>query len=586
MPSLLISAVFAIGFGYALAVQAWTWAAVALAGWLMTARLRRHLDRRDPAFLSSEERPAGAGDEDESTRPPRITSEQLKEVTNALHVMICVVDSEERFVYANQSHYVTHTLPGQELLGKTLLETLGPVAYQEIAPYVAKALAGERVRFETILPAELMGRELYFVSTYMPRFNADGSVNGFYSLSENLSQQRAAEYERQALEKRMVQSQKLESLGVLAGGIAHDFNNLLTHMMSSVGLARRGLVAGQAIDDDLDQIEVAAKSASDLCRQMLEFSGRGPNEAVPVDLPKLVNEMHELLEVSAPSSVELEFDLEEAGGDILGDGGQLRQVLFTLVANAAEAMTERSGKIYVRTREADLDREALSKTFLDDELPEGRYALLEVEDEGCGMDKKVIASLFDPFFSTKFTGRGLGLASTLGIVRSHRGAIEVHSEPEVGTRIRVALPIGSERTKPSLPAVAPPIDEWQGEGTVLVVDDDPGLRRASRRILEGCGLETIVAEGGEEALAILEERGSANIDLIVLDLTMPGMDGAQTLAEIRKREPDTEIPVLLCSGYSEAEVRERCDGLDYAGMLPKPFGFNAFASTVRGLLES
>ncbi len=578
MSSLLISGVFATGLGFAFAVGAWSWAAVAFAGWLMAASLLRHLEGDDSPEAS-----------DDSLRVveangPRISVEKLKDITNALNVMICIIDGKERFVYANQAHYALHGHPGKNLVGMTLLENLGPVAYQEIAPYIAKALAGERVRFETTIPAEVLGRELYFVSTYVPRINADGTVNGFYSLSENLSDQRAAEFERQALEKRMMQSQKLESLGVMAGGIAHDFNNLLASVMSSAGLVRRGVAAGDDVDEDLEQIEMAAQSASDLCRQMLEFAGKGGSEESQFDLRALVREMHDLLEVSIPSGVELRLELDDPMGSVHADPGQLRQVVFTLVANASEAMGGRSGAITVRAYESELDREALSNTYLDDELPAGRYAVLEVKDNGSGMTPEVVACLFDPFFSTKFTGRGLGLASTLGIVRSHRGAIEVKSEPEVGTRIRIALPIHGNAEKQPLRHSAPPVDDWQGEGTVLVVDDDPGLRRASRRILEGCGLEPLMADGGEAALDILREHGTANVDLIVLDLTMPVMDGAETLSEIRKLDPD--VKVLLCSGFSEAEVRERCDGLEYSGMLPKPFGFTAFASTIRTILES
>ncbi len=583
MSSLLISGVFAAGFGFALSVQAWTWATIAFAGWLITVSVLRRLENEQPRDTNEPSDAQAVVPTAAEWTAPRISLEKLKDITNAINVLISAVDSEERFVYANQAHHDLDRHPGRSLVGMTLRENLGPVAYEIIAPYVAKALSGERVRFETTIPSSEMGQELYFVSTYVPRVDVDGTVDGFYVLSENLTDQRAAEFERQALEKRMMQSQKLESLGVLAGGIAHDFNNLLASMMAGAGLVRRGLQAAKDVDDDIEQIELAAQSASDLCRQMLEFAGKGNNEEVALELPVLIREMQELLEVSVLPSVTLEFDLAEVSKPIRGDTGQLRGAIFTLITNASEAMSGRSGSITVRTSESVLDREALSQTYLDDELPAGPYAVLEVTDEGCGMTDDVIASVFDPFFSTKFTGRGLGLASTLGIVRSHHGAIDVQSEPEVGTRIRIALPLLAERALEPVRKPPTPVDDWQGGGTVLVVDDDSRVRRASKRILEGCGLKALTAESGTATLDLLRKRAPHSIDLIVLDLTMPVMDGAQTLAEIRKLDPD--VKVLLCSGYSEAEVKERCRGLDYAGILPKPFGFNAFASRVRDLLE-
>lgn len=575
----------AVGLGVALSHGAWLWAFAAAAVWagvfpFSSKALSKPLSSSSAPRVGGSALSGPALDASDLA----ISGEDIRALFDAVPALIAVIDADMRFEYANRAHHDLHGRPARPLAGSGLQEILGASAFANIEPFVLRALKGERVRFDVEIPSQQTGgTPLSFSSVYVPRLRSDGSVSGFYSLSRDVTNEKTVEADRRTLEQRMLQSEKLESLGILAGGIAHDFNNLLVSMMANVDIVRRDLKSGATVDAELYQIEVAAQSAAVLCRQMLDSSGHGSRAFELVDLTSVACEMSELLESSLPAAVRLQLDPASTMAPVHGDSGQIRQVIISLITNASEAISDGAGSITIGSGVIYANADTLAQSYIDDNLPAGRYAFLQVDDTGSGMNEEVLSNLFDPFFSTKFTGRGLGLASTLGIVRGHRGAIEVVSEPGSGTQIRVLIPVLEAQAKPKPAAKIESIDEWRGSGTVLVVDDDPGLRKATHRILQGCGLTALTAASGAEALEIIEAQADGALDLIVLDLTMPMMDGAETLAKIR--EIDAHIPVLLCSGYTEAEVQDRCKGLEYSGMLAKPFGFVSFAGTVRALLE-
>jgi signal transduction histidine kinase/ActR/RegA family two-component response regulator len=402
------------------------------------------------------------------------------------------------------------------------------------------------------------------------------------ALETEMAERQRMEAERRAMEERAIESQKLESLGLLAGGIAHDFNNLLVGMMGNAGLALLELPADAPGRDRIAQVEGAARRAADLARQMLAYSGKGQFMVAPIDLTVLVREMTQLLRASIPRSIEVRYALAAQPAIIEGDATQLRQVVMNLVVNASDAIGDRSGTISVATGHIHADRSYLATTFLDEGLAEGDYAFLEVTDTGSGMDAATQTRIFEPFFTTKTSGRGLGLAAVLGIVRGHHGALKVYSEPGGGSRFRLLLP-STQATAAADPWANPSPKPWHGTGTVLVVDDEPMVRDVARAILQRLGLDVILAESGDEAVRLFA-ADPGGFALVLLDLTMPGLSGADTFREIRSLRPDAAV--VLMSGYSAEEAGGRFVGKGLAGFVEKPFSTQGLVNAIQGLIEA
>jgi PAS domain S-box-containing protein len=401
------------------------------------------------------------------------------------------------------------------------------------------------------------------------------------NVSLDMTEQKWAEAERQHLEAQVQHMQKLESLGVLAGGIAHDFNNLLTGILGNAELALMDVPESSPARLNLVGIERAAVRAADLCRQMLAYSGRGRFVIETLDLPGIVMEMAHMLEVSISKKVQLTYNLMSNVPPVEADATQLRQIILNLITNASESIGEGSGEISLSVGVMECDRSYLSGAFIDETLPTGTYTYLEVTDTGIGMDEETIAKIFDPFFSTKFAGRGLGLSAVLGIIRGHRGAIKVDSVPGSGSSFRVLLPAykgnsTQERHKPPISA------SWRGQGLVLLVDDEEAVRAVAGDMLQRAGFEVVTASDGCKAVAVFKEHLD-EIALVLLDLTMPAMDGEETLRELHRLKKD--VPVILCSGYDEQDVTCRFDDQELAGFLKKPFTMEQLMTALQGLTQ-
>ncbi|MCG8463198.1 MAG: PAS domain S-box protein [Holophagales bacterium] len=393
----------------------------------------------------------------------------------------------------------------------------------------------------------------------------DGSshwVTVFADITEKL----LAEQERQRLDQRVQQAQKLESLGILAGGIAHDFNNLLMVILGNASLAIQDLDPGTSAHSDVEQIEAAAIRAADLTKQMLAYSGKGQFLVEPSRLSVVIEEMTHLLDSSTSKNIHLRLELDPELPLVECDVSQIRQVVMNLTTNASESLGTEEGTITVRTYSRRCSRTELEQIFLADELPEGTYAAIEVIDDGPGMDTETLERIFDPFFTTKFTGRGLGLAAVLGIVRGHCGGIQIESQPGRGASFTVLLPVVDAAEPKPLPAAESP--EMEAVGTVLVVDDDEAVREMAVRMLERLGFDVIFASGGEEAVEIFRLR-HREIVVVLLDMTMPRMDGEATFRELREIQPDARV--VLSSGYNEQIAAERFEGEGLAAFLQKPY---------------
>ena len=384
--------------------------------------------------------------------------------------------------------------------------------------------------------------------------------------------------ERKQAEEALRQAQKMESLGVLAGGIAHDFNNLLVAMLGQASLALAQLPPENAARANVEKVVKAAERAADLTRQMLAYSGRGQFEKRAINLNKLIHENLHLFEVAVPKNVQLRSLPAEPLPAIEGDVGQLQQVIMNLIINAAEAIGERPGTVTVTTgmQEVSAADDQLWR-YTGEPLVPGDYVVLEVSDNGSGMSAETLSKIFDPFFTTKFTGRGLGLAAVLGIVRGHRGGLAVDSGIGRGTTFRLFFPAGDEASiEPIVSSAAAPTGA--AHGLVLVIDDEAPVREAVADILEIEGVPVIGAATGAAGIELYRDR-AAEIGLVLLDLSMPGMTGDETLRRLREIDPG--IPVILSSGYSEAEATRRFTGLGLVGFIQKPYDAASLVEVVR-----
>jgi PAS domain S-box-containing protein len=385
----------------------------------------------------------------------------------------------------------------------------------------------------------------------------------------DITARKQSEEERVTFQRKMLEAQKLESLGLLAGGVAHDFNNLLAVILGNVSLARLPDVKPAETARTLAQIETAARRAADLCRQMLAYAGRGRLTAEPVDLNALVTETTGLLHLSLGRSTQLEFSLADPLPAIEGDPSQLRQVVMNLVLNASEAIGSAAGRIHVATALRRVEATALLDAAHGRNLTAGEYVCLEVTDDGCGMTEETRAKIFDPFFTTKSTGRGLGLAAVLGIVRAHQGAFFVRSEPGKGSAFSLYLPpvrAAAPDVVSSAASAAAGTDP--ADNTILVADDDPGVLTMAAAILRHHGYPVVTASDGHEAVSKFSER-PADFAAVLLDLTMPGLDGTAALAEIRAIRRG--VRVLLMSGFSGRDILAQMPPGERPGLLQKPF---------------
>jgi signal transduction histidine kinase/ActR/RegA family two-component response regulator len=424
------------------------------------------------------------------------------------------------------------------------------------------------------------GSQLVVQIQAFPVLHADGSARGFIELVENVTETRKLQAERERLDARVREAQKMESLGILAGGIAHDFNNLLMGILGNVDLALTKTVPESPARPFLQRIDTAAQRAADLTNQMLAYSGRGRFIVEPINLSRLVEEIGHLLATVVSKGATLRYNLAAELPPVEADATQLRQVVMNLITNASDAIGNAEGMISVSTGLVDADEAYLTGLWSRENLAAGRYVFVEVTDNGAGMGAETRARIFDPFFSTKQTGRGLGLAAALGIVRGHKGGIRVYSEPGKGTTIKVLLPAAAGAALPTTggPVGAEAAEGGPGHGLILVVDDEEIVRETTRLMLEENGFSVLSANDGVEAVELYRGR-AGEIAAVLLDMTMPRMGGEEAFRELRRIDPT--VAVILSSGFTEQEALNHFAGKGLAGFLQKPYRARELAAAVR-----
>jgi len=413
------------------------------------------------------------------------------------------------------------------------------------------------------------------------KFNQNGEVVSLIGTIQDITDRKFADEERLKVEKQLIHAQKLESLGVLAGGIAHDFNNLLAVIIGHCSLA---MMKPQLAESHIPQIETAANRAADLCRQMLAYAGKSQSIQSEVNVWELVNEMVKMLRSTITKNVSITSNISRNIPLITADASQIRQIVMNLIINASEAIGEAQGEIGVSLTMNSVKASPVQKDHLGKVIPAGGYLFLEITDDGSGMDEVTSQRIFEPFYTTKFTGRGLGMSAILGIITAHKGALQLFTQPNKGTTFKVYLPIpASESTAAEATEQNAQDSPWQSTGTVLLAEDEVQVSMVAKAMLEALGFTVIEASNGKEALDLYQKH-AADIALVVTDVGMPIMDGYELFRQLKILNP--YLPIIISSGFGDTVVTSRIAREDIAGLVSKPFSLVQLREVLKSVVES
>ncbi len=501
----------------------------------------------------------------EQERALRESEERFRTLWEASPVGIRMTDANGVSLYANPRLLEMFDCSFDDFRTDRWRERIHPDDRQRVAAEGRDSILNVRDKRVEYRIVRRDGRVTYMRATIAVIRRHDGVFAGHVGALEDLTEETEARLEKERLERQMHQAQKLESLGVLAGGIAHDFNNLLVGVLTNASMALMDLTPESPAYDTVRDIERAAQRAADLTRQLLAYSGKGRFIIEPLSLSELAVEMTQLLRTVVSKRASLQLDLQHDLPLVRGDATQLRQVVMNLITNASDSLGEKNGEILLRTYMTEVTSSALGMGMFGGPLRPGSYIVLEVADTGSGMDDDTLQRIFDPFYTTKFTGRGLGLAATIGIVRGHDGAIAVTSTVGKGTSFSLYFPVGGGVRREVPASTAPAL---VGYGSILVVDDDDGVRAVARSLLQRQGFNVVLAVNGKEAVELFAQHRD-EVRVILLDLTMPVMSGDEALQRLRAHDPTVRI--ILMSGYSDVDVEGTFAGAGLSGFLQKPF---------------
>ncbi len=500
-------------------------------------------------------------------------SSEYKNILDQMQDAYYRTDLDQKVIWVSQACERHLGYCREELIGRPLGDIYYDQGARESLLNALVANHGAIEHFEICLRHK-DGSRVWAEANSQYYYDDDGNVAGVEGNVRNINERKRAEQESRELTEQLQQAQKMESIGVLAGGIAHDFNNLLVGVMGNAELAMLDTDEHHPLRQYLEYIYKSAQRGADLVHQMLAYSGQGQFMMGEQNLNTLVHDISELLGAVIDKQVELKQELMQALPSVYGDKNQLTQVIMNLITNAAESMQAPPRRICIRTGVKYLHNADLNEMYLAKDVQQGAYVFVQVEDTGSGMDAETQKRIFDPFFTTKETGSGLGLAALLGVVQGHHGAIHLRSAPGAGSCFTIYLPLWDD-TQPTLPALpAEVVAEVEseapvaGDRLVLVVDDEAAVRNVARRLLEREGVAVLTANDGRQGVEQFRHYAE-RIVLVLMDLTMPEMDGEQAFHAIREIRSDARI--ILSSGFSESSAVDRLQQFGLAGFIRKPF---------------
>jgi PAS domain S-box-containing protein len=516
------------------------------------------------------------------------SEEKFRTLVESSIDVIFVLDTNGFFKFVSQAWEKHFGFPVSEVLEHSFAPFVHPDDVPLCFEYLVRVMStGQGATSPPYRVKRADGSWSLFIANGTPYTDEQGNYL-YIGVGRDISDQTRAEEERLELERQLLHSQKLESLGILAGGIAHDFNNLLQVILGNLELASTRLSPHSATLKYISHAMHAAKHSADLTSRMLAYSGKGNYVIEIVDLNALVNENVTMLRTAVPKTISIDLHTDTELPPIRADKAQLQQVIMNLITNAAEAIEEQPGLIKLITCVQNCDRSFLADSRLIDKPEPGRFVCLEVSDNGVGMSQETQSCIFDPFFTTKFTGRGLGMSAVQGIIKGHGGALFVESTPGRGTAIKVAFPAieqeisDNDRKKIVEVAVKSSSSIGPLSGVALIVDDEKPVLRICVSMVKLCGLTVLTANDGADALskfrALYDE-----IDLVIMDLTMPNMDGVTAMRELRRIKPD--IKIILSSGFNEQELVERICDQAPAGFIRKPYSLKDLEAEIRRVMQ-
>lgn len=505
-------------------------------------------------------------------RSPAETEQLYRRLVETSPDSIVLTDIEGRVLVANRQTAKLHRFAdASELVGLNVLDIVPEEGREEASAVIRRILETGEVqdshhlllrKDESCFMAEVTGTLVR---------DADGKPKYIIYNGRDVTA-------RLRMQQELVESQKLESVGRLAGGIAHDFNNLLAVVLGNASLQLRNRELPPKTIECLKDIVEAAERASALTTQLLAYARGGLRRPVPAELNKLVQAACDILRPTLPRQIQLNLELAENPPVVVVDRSQIQQVIINLAMNAIQA-TSAPGEVTVRTAAETIDAGAAERL----QLPAGEYAIVQVVDQGDGMDRPTAERAFEPFFTTKAESRGMGLPASLGIIEGHHGRIALDSKPGGGTVASVWLPGAGAGSADQAPEVAPRMmNAPQGSETVLVIEPEPAVGHTAEQILASLGYCVVTHNEADRALAFLKTN-CEDVDLVVLNASMPAPAGPSMLEEIRAGCPT--MPVLLASGYDQSAEADRLRAMGAAGFVGKPFTLMSLAQAVRGVLD-
>lgn len=504
----------------------------------------------------------------------RESEESLRFFFEYAPASLAMFDNEMCYLQVSQRWLNDYGLGNRNLTGLSHYEVF-PEVPDKWKEAHRRGLAGEVLRDEDCF-VRASGQVQWIRWEIRPWYKPDNVIGGIVIFSEDVTEYKKSEQEKILLEQQFQHAQKLESLGVLAGGIAHDFNNILAIIMGNCSLAK---LDSENAEVYIPEIEKATDRAAALCRQMLAYAGKAQLTRLHVNMRLLVDEMINMLKSTLPQNTVLKPNLSTDLPLVNGDASQLRQIVMNLIINASEAIGDSQGEISIYLTKKTISARQGEKDHQGKEIPPGEYVCLEVMDNGCGMSEETKWRIFEPFYTTKFTGRGLGMSAVLGILSAHSGALQLFSQSGEGTVFKVYLPGEPSGVEP----LAEPASSmsWYGSGTILLVEDEEQIRVLAHALLTKLGFEIIEATNGREALEKYQIN-SSNIALVITDMGMPVMDGYELFRALKKLDPD--LPIIVSSGFGDSVISSRLEPEVVAGLVSKPYKFDQLREVLKSVL--